>query len=353
MYQAARNLAQTQAAANGGTAAPAITTTGKLDPATVEVMGADLIARQSFDAAIQFAMDYFNINVALRENTSFGNPADPTGAMQEVRGDNLTSIHYDPTLTAAFATDRDLNQTNANARIRDVRGTGQARVGQGAFANFRTLVTTLSQVITDIARPGQSQLDTEGTNAGLITPLADMSTFQVPYSGDWRTNGASGWPGATKGGRGGGHGGWDIYAPVGTPIRAVADGTADRSNQSGYGRVVRLLAGGRVYFYAHLNDYAIPAGQTTVTQGQVLGYVGYDGNGVPQRPHLHFEIRTGTTLGASVKANPDDFFTRPTKQRFYSTRHQNMIVTEIPNDTANPYPDVPQVQPAREGGAQE
>lgn len=339
-YQSAHNVGQP---ATGGAAA--LSTNGQLDPRTVDLIGRDLIARLQHDAAIQFAMDYFNLNITTREGIGFGNPDNSTGAMREVRADNLTSIRFDPTLTAAFSTDRDINTTNANPRIRDVRGVGAARVGTAAFTNFTTLVTTLSQVITDVARPGAGQLSAEGSNRGLITPLADMSTFQVPYTGNWRTNGGSGWLGATKGGRGGGHGGWDIYAPVGTPIRATADGVADTTTQNGYGRVVRLLANGRVYFYAHLNGFAIPAGQqTNVVQGQVLGYVGFDGNGVPQRPHLHFEVREGTAITAGTRVDPDDYFTRPTKQRFYSTKHQDMITTEIRNDTEFPYPEVQQTQ---------
>jgi murein DD-endopeptidase MepM/ murein hydrolase activator NlpD len=340
LYQSAHNVGQP---ATGGAAA--LTTNGQIDPRTVDLMGRDLISRLQHDAAIQFAMDYFNLNITTRENLGFSNPADSNGTMREVRADNLTTIRYDPTLAAAFSTDRDINTTNPDARIRDVRGVGAARVGVAAFTNFTTLVNALSQVITDVGRPGGGQLTTEGSTRGLITPLADMSTFQVPYTGNWRTNGASGWLGATKGGRGGGHGGWDIYAPVGTPIRATADGVADTGTQNGYGRVVRLYSNGRVYFYAHLNGFTIPTGrQTTVTQGQVLGYVGFDGNGVPQRPHLHFEVRTGTSVEGNTRVDPDDYFTRPTKQRFYSAKHQDMITTEIRNDTEFPYPQLEQTQ---------
>lgn len=341
IYQSAHNVGQP---ATGGAAA--LTTNGQLDPRTVDLLGRDLISRLQHDAAIQLAMDYFNINITTRETIDFGNPADPQGSMTEVRGANLSTIRYDPTLAAAYSTDRTLNQTNANARIRDVRGVGGARVGVAAFTNFVTLANALSQVISDINRPGAGQLTTEGSTRGLITPLADMSTFQVPWTVNWMTNGGSGWPGASRAPRGSHvHGGWDLYAPTGTPVRATVDGTADTGTQGDYGTVVRLYANGRVYFYAHLSGLAIPAGQsTTVTQGQVLGYVGTSGNGVPQRPHLHFEVRSGTNTAASTKLDPSDYYTRPTKQRFYSAKHQNMIVTEITNDTVSAYPEVPQVQ---------
>jgi murein DD-endopeptidase MepM/ murein hydrolase activator NlpD len=341
LYQSAHNVGQP---ATGGAAA--LTSNGQLDPRTVDLIGRDLIARQQHAAAIQFAMDYFNINVTTRENIDFGNPENPEGDVTEVRGANLSTIRYDPTLAEAYSTDRTLNPTSPNARIRDVRGIGGARVGVAAFTSFLALVNALSLVISDINRPGSGQVTTEGSTRGLITPLADMSTFQVPWVTDWRTNGGSGWPGASRAPRGNRvHGGWDIYAPTGTPIRATVDGVADVSTQGDYGTVVRLFANGRVYFYAHLSGTAItaPAGRPiAVTQGQVLGYVGTTGNGVPQRPHLHFEVRSGTSTAASTKLDPSDFYTRPTKQRFYSTAHQNMIVTEITTDNVSAYPGVPQ-----------
>lgn len=337
-FQSANNAGQ-QGQQNPAT----VGTNGQLDPKTVDLLGRDLIARQEFNSVIQLAMDYYNINITDIRAMDFGDPTARNDNMQQVRGSNITSIVYDPTLAGEFATDADLNATNANERIRDIRGIGAIRIGQAAFASFTSLVSAISKGISDVSRPGDGQLATEGTNRGLIPPLADMSTFQVPYSGAWTNNGASGWLGATMGGRNGGHGGWDIYAPIGTPIRACTDGVADTTTQNGYGSVVRLLANGRVYFYAHLSGFAIPTtGQTNVVQGQVLGYVGVAGNAAVQRPHLHFEVRSGNAITAGTRVDPDDYFTRPTKQRFYSSRHQDMITTEIPNDTEFPYPGVEQ-----------
>ena len=338
-----------QSAHNTGQAAQqtpnVLTANGKIDPKTADLMGRDLIARQEYNSVIQFAMDYYNINVTTARAVPFADPSARNDNMREVGASNITSIIYDPTLATEMSTDADLNPRNANARIRDVRGVGAIRIGQTAFASFTSLVTAISKGISDLARPGEAQTAADGTTAGLIPPLADMTTFQVPYSGHWTSNGASGWLGATMGGRGGGHGGWDIYAPIGTPIRACTNGVADTTTQNGYGSIVRLLANGRVYFYAHLSGFAIPTnGQTNVTQGQVLGYVGVAGNAAVQRPHLHFEIRSGNAITASTRVDPDLYFTRPTKQRFYSTRHQDMITTEIPNDTEFPYPGVAQQQ---------
>ena len=52
-------------------------------------------------------------------------------------------------------------------------------------------------------------------------------------------------------------------------------------------------AGGRFYYYAHLDSYAqgIEEGDY-VTQQTVLGYVGTTGNAQGTPPHLHFGVYT-------------------------------------------------------------
>lgn len=94
------------------------------------------------------------------------------------------------------------------------------------------------------------------------------------------------------------HQGWDLYAPIGTPIYAVADGTTSGLVITGdYGKTVQLAFThcGREYwaFYAHLSEVSVRAGQT-VRAGDVLGKTGKTGNAsIFSGPdlHLHFEIR--------------------------------------------------------------
>ena len=99
------------------------------------------------------------------------------------------------------------------------------------------------------------------------------------------------------------HAGEDIGAPSGTPILAADSGVASvyPDNGNGYGNYIMINpGGGRVTLYAHMSAFAISGG-ATVTQGQVIGYVGSTGNSTG--PHLHFEVRVN---GATT--DPKQYF---------------------------------------------
>jgi murein DD-endopeptidase MepM/ murein hydrolase activator NlpD len=90
------------------------------------------------------------------------------------------------------------------------------------------------------------------------------------------------------------HPGIDISAPIGTPVRATADGLVKSAQmQNGYGREVILDNGhGVETCYGHMSGFAVMAGQTVV-RGQVIGYVGMSGR--TTGPHLHYEVRIRNT----------------------------------------------------------
>ena len=91
----------------------------------------------------------------------------------------------------------------------------------------------------------------------------------------------------------GAHEGNDIFAAMGTPVVAVADGRVYRVGTrkvSGNRLWLRDEAGYR-FFYAHLADFAAAAfNGADVRAGDVLGYVGNTGDAEPTPPHLHFEV---------------------------------------------------------------
>ncbi|MBV8597259.1 MAG: M23 family metallopeptidase [Actinobacteria bacterium] len=104
---------------------------------------------------------------------------------------------------------------------------------------------------------------------------------------------------------GGWHHGDDIFAPLGTPVVAVAKGTVNRvgwQRLGGWRLWVRDDVGDEFY-YAHLSGYT-PFGlkDKRVHAGEVLGYVGNTGDAAGGPTHLHLEIHPGG--GAGVPPYP-------------------------------------------------
>jgi len=89
------------------------------------------------------------------------------------------------------------------------------------------------------------------------------------------------------------HEGQDIFAPQGTPVLSATEGYIVNIGENNLGgQTVSVVgAGGRSYYYAHLDSYAphIAEGDY-VTKQTVLGYVGTTGNASGTPPHLHFGV---------------------------------------------------------------
>jgi murein DD-endopeptidase MepM/ murein hydrolase activator NlpD len=88
------------------------------------------------------------------------------------------------------------------------------------------------------------------------------------------------------------HEGIDIAVPAGTPIRAADAGTVvlvqSDAESGGYGNFTCLDHGGGLQTcYAHQSSFAVTSG--SVSQGDVIGYVGCTGHCYGD--HLHFEVR--------------------------------------------------------------
>lgn len=95
-------------------------------------------------------------------------------------------------------------------------------------------------------------------------------------------------------GEGAYHSGVDISAPVGTAVKAAADGVVTFAAFSGgYGRLVVIDHGrGLETMYAHLSKFDVIDGQE-IRRGEILGRVGQSGRATG--PHLHYEVRIGHT----------------------------------------------------------
>jgi murein DD-endopeptidase MepM/ murein hydrolase activator NlpD len=108
-----------------------------------------------------------------------------------------------------------------------------------------------------------------------INQIAD--TFGAPRGGDRQ------------------HKGQDIFAPRHTPVYSATGGYVWRVSENNLGgnTVWILGAGGRIYYYAHLERYAddLKVGDAVTTE-TILGYVGTSGNAKGTPPHLHFGIYT-------------------------------------------------------------
>jgi murein DD-endopeptidase MepM/ murein hydrolase activator NlpD len=85
------------------------------------------------------------------------------------------------------------------------------------------------------------------------------------------------------------HAGIDFGAPVGSPVRAAADGKVEIAGPvSGYGNHVRIMHDGFETSYSHLSEIleGIHPG-VEVKQGEIIAYSG--NTGLSTGPHLHFE----------------------------------------------------------------
>lgn len=89
----------------------------------------------------------------------------------------------------------------------------------------------------------------------------------------------------------------DYAAAIGTPIRAVGDGTVTSAgwNSGGYGYLTKIRHNGTYSTnYAHQSKIAVRVGQK-VKQGDIIGYVG--STGYSTGPHLHYEmVKNGTKI---------------------------------------------------------
>ena len=138
------------------------------------------------------------------------------------------------------------------------------------------------------------------TNRGYVFPVHGPASF-VDTFGAGRA--VVGW-----------HHGQDIFAPLGAPVLAVADGTVFTVgwNDLGGNRVWLRDKSGNEFYYAHMSAFSPLAVEgARVLAGDVLGFVGNSGDAGATPPHLHFEIHPVglLALGYDGVVNPHPYLT--------------------------------------------
>ena len=128
-----------------------------------------------------------------------------------------------------------------------------------------------------------AQLSSGGYVFPVYGPASFGDTFSAPRAGV-----SGGW-----------HHGEDIFAPLGTPLLAVANGTVFSvgwNDIGGWRLWLRDLAGNEFY-YAHLSAYSpLAVNGRQVRAGDVLGFMGKTGDAEFSAVHLHFEIHPVSLL---------------------------------------------------------
>jgi murein DD-endopeptidase MepM/ murein hydrolase activator NlpD len=159
---------------------------------------------------------------------------------------------------------------------------------------------------------------------GYIFPVVGASAYVDTY-GAFRSDVPGNW-----------HHGDDIFAPLGTPVVAVAGGTLNRAGWEklgGWRLWVRDKLGNEFY-YAHLSGYSPQALHSThVVAGEVVGFIGNTGDAFTTSSHLHFEIHPRPFLHLHYNGAVD-----PTG---YLRRWRHLATVHIPRPVHPPFPTGP------------
>ena len=192
------------------------------------------------------------------------------------------------------------------------RGAAPLAVLGATYTNTKAVTDTMSGNTNTIESQAYQQaknlsIDTGmgfsiGVPSFLATPAISMynSLFGGGSGGSEGSNTIPGpqsknWTGAYGERRSGGrtHKGIDVALPVGTPLKAVMDGTVSSagrgSGERSYGLYVVIQhSGGKSTLYAHMSRIQVKVGDKVV-KGQIIGLSG--NTGFSTGPHLHFELR--------------------------------------------------------------
>ena len=131
----------------------------------------------------------------------------------------------------------------------------------------------------------------QGDDPLTVTPPLGVDHYMFPVAGG--SNYVDTYGGFRGDVPGNWHHGDDIFAAIGTPVVAVADGTLNRVGWERLGgwRLWVRDAMRNQFYYAHLSGYSpLALHSKRVKAGDVIGFIGNTGDAFTTSPHLHFEI---------------------------------------------------------------
>lgn len=216
------------------------------------------------------------------------------------RGETLWDIarSYGVTIESIISANNIVNQNRIQVgqelKILSVKGVlHEVAVGESLWEISERYGVSLEEIVkvNEITNPSTIQPKTQivipgATQLKLRDALVVNGQLQRAFS--WPLQGRISSPFGPRWGRM--HKGLDIAVPIGTQVKAAADGKVKFSGWNGsYGNLVIIDHGNGVETrYAHLDRLVAQVGQK-VSRGQVVAYSG--NTGVSTGPHLHFEIR--------------------------------------------------------------
>jgi murein DD-endopeptidase MepM/ murein hydrolase activator NlpD len=97
------------------------------------------------------------------------------------------------------------------------------------------------------------------------------------------------------------HGGIDLKAPIGTPLKAPISGVAaltPDAPKSKEGNMITITSStekGKSMSMMHLDSFSVKNG-SKVSEGQIIGTSGSTGNAAGTSPHVHLQVNIGGAL---------------------------------------------------------
>jgi murein DD-endopeptidase MepM/ murein hydrolase activator NlpD len=147
---------------------------------------------------------------------------------------------------------------------------------------------------------GPTGLQPKLTAGGYVFPVYGPVSYGDSFAG-FRGDVSGNW-----------HHGDDLFAPLGAPVLACADGTVFSVgwNNVGGNRLWLRDSQGNEFYYAHLSAFSpLARNGRHVKAGEVLGFIGNTGDAEGTPPHLHFEVHPFSLLfmGYDGAVNPTGY----------------------------------------------